>query len=362
MNVNPSLVGPGTFRFLLALVVVVHHSFPLRLGACAVYLFFILSGYWIARMWEQKYRHTRNPVFTFFVSRWWRLAPVFFVCTGLALIAADPRPPEGLSCTWFVRRFLIIGLPADGFPLPPSWSLGVEAQFYLIAPALLWLLSKSHGFILPVGLPLAGLCFLYKNLQIPDQHWSLLSTGLLPYLVFFLCGVAIFRWSWKPSRFVVLTSVNIFVAITLLGLFFGETRNALWWRGGAGGNEVLNEIWSGVGALLLLPFVAINTCGGSHGRDRFFGHWAYPLYLFHWLPRDWYYRYADLAQYPWQKVLLLGANLAAALGGAFLILTLLDGPIDRLRTRWVQGRLGRNVLGSNSSSISFASWTGSLPR
>jgi peptidoglycan/LPS O-acetylase OafA/YrhL len=77
--------GSGLFRLLLASAVVFHHSFPLRLGAWAVYVFFFLSGYWISRLWRQRYTNTRNPLLTFLVSRWWRLAPVFFLCTCLSV-------------------------------------------------------------------------------------------------------------------------------------------------------------------------------------------------------------------------------------------------------------------------------------
>src|SRR5258708_13297126 len=79
-----SLLSPGGVRLFLAMVVVVHHSLPLRAGSWAVDVFFVLSGYWITRMWNTRYRQTRIPYITFLVTRWWRLAPVFLVCTVLA--------------------------------------------------------------------------------------------------------------------------------------------------------------------------------------------------------------------------------------------------------------------------------------
>ncbi len=39
--------GPGYFRLFLAALVFLHHSSRLHLGTFAVYIFFILSGYWI---------------------------------------------------------------------------------------------------------------------------------------------------------------------------------------------------------------------------------------------------------------------------------------------------------------------------
>ena len=47
--------GPGLFRFILAFMVLIFHTisfFPL--GHYAVYVFFMLSGYWIFKMFEEK--------------------------------------------------------------------------------------------------------------------------------------------------------------------------------------------------------------------------------------------------------------------------------------------------------------------
>src|ERR1700736_4048071 len=81
-------MGPGFFRLFLSFVVVCHHSFPFRLGAWGVYVFFILSGFWISRMWRQRYAQTHHPLLTFMISRWWRLAPVFLICTALSVTSS----------------------------------------------------------------------------------------------------------------------------------------------------------------------------------------------------------------------------------------------------------------------------------
>src|SRR5258708_30697561 len=120
-----SLLSPGGVRLFLAMVVVVHHSLPLRAGSWAVDVFFVLSGYWITRMWNTRYRQTRIPYITFLVSRWWRLAPGFLVCTLLAL-----RSPlllrEGsfvnsqVNSAWWLPQLLILGSSGAGPILPPT--------------------------------------------------------------------------------------------------------------------------------------------------------------------------------------------------------------------------------------------------
>jgi hypothetical protein len=50
---NSFQLKPGLFRLFLSLIGVMHHSFPIRLGGWAVGILFVLSGYWIARMWVE---------------------------------------------------------------------------------------------------------------------------------------------------------------------------------------------------------------------------------------------------------------------------------------------------------------------
>ena len=49
------IVGPGFFRLILATLVFLHHTSSIALGEMAVIVFFVLSGYWIAKMYREKY-------------------------------------------------------------------------------------------------------------------------------------------------------------------------------------------------------------------------------------------------------------------------------------------------------------------
>ena len=49
---------------------------------------FFSIGYWLQLMWDGRYRHTRGPYATYLVSRFWRLAPVMLVASGV-VIAVD---------------------------------------------------------------------------------------------------------------------------------------------------------------------------------------------------------------------------------------------------------------------------------
>ena len=53
-SASPMVIcSPGTFRLLLALLVVLDHFTGIMVGRAAVYLFFVLSGFWIHRMWTE---------------------------------------------------------------------------------------------------------------------------------------------------------------------------------------------------------------------------------------------------------------------------------------------------------------------
>jgi peptidoglycan/LPS O-acetylase OafA/YrhL len=343
-------IAPGLFRLFLSYLVVLHHSFPLRLGAWAVYVFFILSGFWICRMWRRRYAHTRNPYFTFVVSRWWRLAPIFLVCTCLGvtssiLLQGTDSAHRLSNLFWWLRQFLIAGSTSLGTVLPPAWSLDVEMQFYLVAPLLI-LLSIRMGPVFRY-LAVAGglawfLLFLVRGGYSQLAHLSL-------YISFFLIGVWIEISHWKPSRSLALASLLVFFVVTLALTLFPQTHRGVWVIGRetqANPESSLSHLvglWWVVGAVVVAPFVAWNVSQASPRYDRFLGNIAYPLYLFHWIPRDWYYHFTSTTEANWKQLALLIANFLVASVGAFLIFYLIDQPLDRRRAGWVDSRKNKVI-------------------
>jgi peptidoglycan/LPS O-acetylase OafA/YrhL len=345
-----TLLGPGMFRLLLSLLVVFHHSFPLRLGTWAVYVFFILSGFWICRMWRRRYARTQNPHLTFLVSRWWRLAPTFLACTALSVISAHLlrvlgsevstsfQPPPATSLAWWLRQFFIAGAASAGTQLPPAWSLDVEMQFYLLAPLAIAVLLRLPGIwrVILVGSALTGLA---ASLV---QGGAVQCPQLPPFAGFFLLGATLELSGINPSRRWALWSFLGFVSITTVLLCYPSTRTSIWIVGRQAHMEAFHaviSIWWALGAVLVFPFIAWNVRQWSGPQDRWLGNLAYPLYLFHWIPRDWYYHLSSQGvSAPWRLV-LLGGNVLAALAGAVLILLLVDQPSDKPRAAWVTRRL-----------------------
>jgi peptidoglycan/LPS O-acetylase OafA/YrhL len=339
-----AVLGPGAFRLFLACVVMVHHAFPFRAGSWAVDVFFILSGYWITQMWDDRYSRARASYFTFLVSRWWRLAPVFAVCTILGLCSAmllQGSIPVHTDPIWWFRQLLIAGSTNAGRILPLTWSLDVEMQFYLLAPAIIYVLARVSPrvrCVLISGLLLMLSAFFLRGVAADSAQFFLFSG-------FFLAGVALALGGWVASWRVVAGGFALLFGAIFLLLLCSSTRSGIWFEGSlASTPPPWVSSWWALAAILMLPFISRNLRIRSSRLDRSLGNLAYPLYLFHWIPREWYYHFCPPNSSNLVRGLLLAANFAFAFGGAVLILVFIDQPLDGLRAKWVASR--RLKLGS----------------
>jgi peptidoglycan/LPS O-acetylase OafA/YrhL len=174
-------------------------------------------------MWFRKYSQTRTPFLTFLVSRWWRLAPVYMVCTGLSVVSALLLHPESALLEpnhfgWWLRQLLIAGSNGTGTQLPPSWSLDVEMQFYLVAPLLIILFARVGSLFRWLTTAAAAAWFVlyvFRGESVQMAHLSL-------FVGFFLMGITMQMEHWKPSRTMALVSLAVFFGITLFLAVFPQ--------------------------------------------------------------------------------------------------------------------------------------------
>ncbi|WP_299247270.1 acyltransferase family protein [uncultured Cytophaga sp.] len=150
-----NLKSPGLFRLFLALIVVMHHCVDfLVIGHAAVFIFFILSGYWIAKMYNEKYTYYINPYKVFIISRTLRLMPVYYLVLIISIIVAVFYKSlltnvELNNPFFYLTNLFIIGQKnANYLLIGTGWSLDIELQFYLFAPFIYLILLKLNHVVL----------------------------------------------------------------------------------------------------------------------------------------------------------------------------------------------------------------------
>lgn len=347
---------PGSFRLLLAGIVVVHHSFPIRMGNWAVGMFFVLSGYWISKMWREKYSRHANPYRTYLLSRWWRLAPLylFIQFTAAALVLAGLKVGDYGAVAdwrWWLTQPLIIGSTQFARLLPPSWSLDTEMQFYLVAPLLVgWALRANRGLVAVAWTILLAwsAARLYGGATMDTPNLDI-------FLWLFLTGVACDRFDFRPSPTLAIGSAVLVTTLVSLILLMPATRGLIWIRGSEGATESFApEILFLASSVIGIP-AAISTVHVRSGKfDRWLGDLSYPLYLCHWLSRDWYYSVVDWSRPSWENALLLMCNFAMAIAAAVLLLHFVDRPAQQLKLRLIRPRDQTNEDSISAPAVNHA--------
>ncbi len=317
--------GPGHLRLFLALVVVYEHIAGVMIGRAAVYLFFVLSGFWIYRMWTERYSGTRSAYLTFMASRYWRLMPTMAVASlfafALAAMAKDGWGHAFLSAqdmrSLFSHVFFVGYSGLDPRLLEPAWSLDVEMQFYLVAPILAFALAK-------VG----ALRFAAAMIAVTAWGWLIDMPGHIRLIGWFAVGMAAAAVPWRPGKALVAVSVLLGVAV-LLGVLVSSLAPILTDRGFYTQTTALNWLL----AAILLP-LAIRSCHQeSDGRDRFLGDLSYPVYLIHWPLVVFAYDFL-----PREGLAPLLFTMAGSILLSVVILRWIDLPLQRARSRWVNAR------------------------
>jgi hypothetical protein len=102
--------------------------------------------------------------------------------------------------------------------------------------------------------------------------------------------------------------------------------------------SAFGRLWMVIGAGIVIPFLAWNVSRQSSRFDRLLGNLAYPLYLFHWIPREWYYHFSLSSDPTWKQCALLAINFFSAGTGALAILFLVDRRSERLQAAWIASR------------------------
>jgi peptidoglycan/LPS O-acetylase OafA/YrhL len=340
---------PGAFRLFLAFVVLVCHSTRFDLGAWAVYTFFVLSGFWIYRMWTEKYSKTYKPLRTFYISRLWRILPVFWLTNIVSSFALafglEPKFTGDILSrfTWLRSAFsntLILGyadLPHMQGGLRVAWSLDVELQFYLVFPVLLYFCCQTRAGKYWKA-TLLGACAVGLVAFLAPSELG--SRNLVCFGLFFLAGVTAAHFDWSPNHSTTTASLLIALAAILICWFHSDWRLLLEndKHGGTDAFTHYKRIAQAILALVSAPLALYTVRNVSDPRDRMLGEITYIVYLIHWpvmMAHSHYFEHLA----PSQRIPSLVAAWVLIAILSLLVYHALDQPLERLRKRWVSGRL-----------------------
>ena len=202
---EPALDG---IRGFAVFAVIVCHIVPRPGGALGVDMFFVLSGYLITRiLWREFEKNSRLRIGQFLIRRARRLLPALALVLAAYAITAPLFSPT-VAAMWreisaaglyYMNQAIVDGLPIG--PLSHTWSLAVEAQFYLVWPFVLLALrplgpTRAAAVLVAAWAALTiGRIALFYSGETTSAYYSTAfhCTGLLLGAAFALRPVAL-RW------------------------------------------------------------------------------------------------------------------------------------------------------------------------
>ena len=348
-------------RAVAVLLVVVYHAWPARLprGYLGVDVFFVISGFLITSIIVKDLRAGQFSFARFYSRRARRILPALLLVLLAALVlgwyALLAGELEGLGrhvlgAMFFIANFQLMAETgyfdpaAETKPLLHLWSLGVEEQFYLTFPLVLWAAWRSRLSLVAVaaGLGITSL-LLHFWLASADptaafylpvtRTWELMAGALLAAAAPLSgAGAGLSSGTFTSAVGGVLVAAGVVVGFSAVAgpvapLLLTVAGSALLIH--AGRQAFVNRR-----VLMLAPLVAIGLI-------------SYPLYLWHWLLLSFSRVY-------------LGQEGASAVAPALVLISfmlawltyrLAERPI---RTGLVRGRVTAGVLASLAALVIVA--------
>jgi peptidoglycan/LPS O-acetylase OafA/YrhL len=302
MSSQPYLPAVDGLRAYAVIVVLIFHLVPKSLpgGFTGVDVFFVISGYLITglifrAMTEREFSlrefyHRRVarifPQLTLMIAvtlgtAWWVYPDEDVASIGSAGVAAI----LGLSNMKFMLQGSYFQIVPDTQPLLHTWSLGVEEQFYLFWPVVLFVLYRRSRSIarLLLAISLVGLLS-FIGFVVVNQYREVYAFYFMPLR------------AWE-----LLLGAWVAVAGSRVGEWKHFRRSAPWLVWGGAGSMVMASLSirsqaSGGGFAIVLPvagaalFVLAHGAASkslpvrilSHPTLVSLGRWSYALYLWHW--------------------------------------------------------------------------------
>jgi peptidoglycan/LPS O-acetylase OafA/YrhL len=293
-------------------------------GFVGVDVFFVISGYLIASIILDEIRNGTFNLASFYERRIRRIFPALFVvmlatlAAGASLLMPEEFIALGRSAVatiafysnlYFAARVDYFAPAAETQPLLHTWSLGVEEQFYLVAPFLLvFLARRSAKFTRCTMLILFSASLALATYGVfKDAGWAFYSPATRAFEL--LCGVAVAMGLTRAPQTVAYREIGALIGLGLI----------LW------AILMFDDGTPFPGLTALVPTVGtalVIQCGIGHATMTsrllslppmvWTGKISYSLYLWHWplLVYSTYYFGPDTP--PWHRLAVLAAAVALA--------------------------------------------------
>ncbi|MBF0299331.1 MAG: acyltransferase [Oligoflexia bacterium] len=286
-------------RAIAVLAVIGFHAFPewIKGGFIGVDIFFVISGFLISSIIFTELDNNKFNFMTFYSRRIRRIFPsliivlLAFYSLGWFTLLADEFQQLGkhiLSGAGFISNFTLLreanyfDNTTDTKPLLHLWSLGIEEQFYIIWPFLLWVAWKKRFNKLLVCSSIIILSFLINIITIKidpkisfyspvSRFWELISGSMLAYISI---NKKISPANGNKFLLNTTSTLGIFLIIISISLITKENNFPGWLA-----------IFPIIGTYLLISVDSntfINRVILSNRTLVWIGLISYPLYLWHW--------------------------------------------------------------------------------
>ena len=307
-------------RALAVLSVVFYHAFPSVVtgGFVGVDVFFVISGFLISTIiFESLIRYSSFDFLEFYERRVRRIFPALAIVLLVSCVFAyfyllsgelEQFGKHVAAGAGFVSNIVFwyesgyFDNSAETKPLLHLWSLGVEEQFYIVWPIILWSAWKMRLNLLTICITYAGASFVLNILEsrsdiVADfyspqtRFWELMLGTILAlvqlrypharsrfrFAVNNLLAIVIFDGSRKKDS-TVLNNVESTLGISLIlfGILYLHTDSRFpgWWA-----------VLPTIGAVLFIsagPTAYLNRGIFSSPFVVWVGLISFPLYLWHW--------------------------------------------------------------------------------
>lgn len=278
-------------RAIAVLAVMGFHAFPnwVKGGFVGVDVFFVISGYLITATIATGLAEGRFTFAGFYSRRIKRIFPALAVvltatlALGWFVLFAGEYAQLGKhvgGAAAFISNFVLwhesgyFDTVAETKPLLHLWSLGIEEQFYIVWPLIVWAAWKRHLHLVVIAVVIAVTSFLWNVGEVSHdataafyspqtRAWELLI-GAIPVL-------------WRFSQPKAIPAQSIFGLLLVAAAIALIAKNSMfpgWWA-----------LLPTVGTVLMV------TAGRAAWLNRVVLAWrplvwigliSYPLYLWHW--------------------------------------------------------------------------------